>query len=76
MVITKHHAPRAVLISVDKFTALQQAPQLKLDTLSAEFDALLSRMQTAVVRAGMARAFAATPERIGKAAVLAARKHG
>ncbi len=76
VVITKHHAPRAVLISVDKFTALQQAPQLKLDTLSAEFDALLSRMHTAVVRAGMERAFAATPERIGKAAVRAARKHG
>ncbi len=28
VVITKHRAPRAVLISIDEFTALQQASQL------------------------------------------------
>ncbi len=76
VVITKHDAPKAVLISRDKFNALQQAPQLKLDTLSSEFDALLSRMQTARARAGMERAFHASSERLGKAALSAARKRG
>jgi prevent-host-death family protein len=76
VVITKHDAPKAVLISMDKFNALQQAPQLKLDTLSSEFDALLSRMQTVTARAGMERAFNASPERLGKAALNAARKRG
>jgi prevent-host-death family protein len=76
VVITKHNAPRAVLISLDKFNALQQAPQLKLNTLSAEFDALLARMQTTTARAGMERAFHASPEQLGKAAVGAARKRG
>lgn len=76
IVITKHDAPRAVLISIDKFNALQQAPQLKLDTLTAEFDALLTRMQTTTARAGMKRAFNASPEQLGKAAVDAARKRG
>jgi prevent-host-death family protein len=76
VVITKHDAPKAVLISMEKFNALQQAPQLKLDTLSAEFDDLLARMQTTKARGSMERAFNASPERLGKAAVLAARKRG
>ncbi len=76
VVITKHDAPRAVLISMDSFNALHQAPQRKLDTLSAEFDLLLSRMQTASARAGMERAFKASPKRLGEAAVTAARKRG
>jgi len=76
VVITKHDAPRAVLISLDRFSALQQAPQLKLNTLSAEFDALLARMQTTTARAGMQRAFTASPEQLGKTAVSAARKRG
>lgn len=76
VVITKHDAPKAVLISVDEFNALKQAPQAKLNTLSAEFDELLSRMQTATARAGMERAFDASPARLGKAAVAMARKRG
>jgi len=76
VVITKHDAPRAVLISMDRFNSLQQAPQLKLDTLSAEFDAVLAKMQTATARARMERAFNASPEDLGKSAVAAARKRG
>ena len=76
VVITKHEAPRAVLISMDRFQALQQAPQMKLDTLSSEFDALLARMQGPEAHAGMARAFRASPEELGKAAVDAARHRG
>jgi prevent-host-death family protein len=76
VVITKHDAPRAVLISMDRFHALQQVPQVKLDTLSSEFDALLARMQGPEVRAGMERAFRASPEELGKAARNAARRRG
>jgi antitoxin Phd len=47
----------------------------KLDSLSAEFDALL-RMQTPAARAGMKAAFNASPRQLGKAAVIAARKRG
>jgi len=76
VVITKHNAPRAVLISVEKFNALRQAPQLKLDALSSEFDELLARMQTPKARGSMERAFHASPEQLGKAAVRLARKRG
>ncbi len=76
VVITKHDAPKAVLISVDEFDALSRASEAKLDTLSQEFDALLARMQTPKARAGMKAAFDASPKQLGKAAVAAARKRG
>jgi antitoxin Phd len=76
VVITKHDSPRAVLISMDHFQALQDAPHLKLNTLSDEFDALLERMQTPASRRGMSSAFAASPKRLGKAAVASVRKRG
>ena len=76
VVITKHDAPKAVLMSVENFNALSGAAQTKLDTLSREFDALLARMQTSKARRGMKAAFAASGKRLGKAAVAAARSRG
>lgn len=76
VVITKHDAPKAVLISVEHFNALSGAAQTQLDTLSHEFDALLARMQTSEARRGMKAAFAASGKRLGKAAVAAARSRG
>ena len=76
VVITKHQSPRAVLISMDKFEALAKAPEVKLNTLSEQFDALLSRMQAPAVRRQMSAAFKASPKELGEAAVAAARKRG
>lgn len=76
VVITKHDVPKAVLISMDEFNALSRATELKLDTLTAEFDAALARMQTPKARASMKAAFEASPKELGKAARAAARKRG
>jgi len=76
VVITKHDAPKAVLISVENFNALAGAAETTLDTLSQEFDALLGRMQTSKARRGMKAAFAASGKRLGKAAVAATRSRG
>jgi antitoxin Phd len=76
VVITKHNQPKAVLVSVREFYSLANASRAKLDTLSAEFDSLLARMQTPAARAGMKAAFDASPKRMGKAAVAMARKRG
>src|SRR5262245_2364474 len=76
VVITKHDAPKAVLMSVENFNALAGATETKLDTLSQEFDALLARMQTSKARRGMKAAFAASGKRLGKAAVAATRSRG
>lgn len=73
VVITKHDSPKAVLVSIEEFTALSNAHRAELEMLSGEFDRLLARMQTPAARAGMKAAFHATPKELGKAA-LAARK--
>jgi prevent-host-death family protein len=74
VLITKHDSPRAVMISIDHFQTLQEAPQAKLNTLTEEFDTLLERMQSPIARRGMAAAFRADNKQLGKAAVAAARK--
>jgi len=76
VVITRHGAPKAVLISVENFNALSGAAETKLDALTHEFDALLARMQTPKARRGMKTAFAASGKQLGKAAVAAARSRG
>jgi antitoxin Phd len=76
VVITKHDAPKAVLISVETFNALSGAAETKLDALNHEFDALLAQMQTPKARRGMKTAFAASAKQLGKAAVAAARSRG
>lgn len=74
VVVTKHDAPKAVIISFVDFKALSTRATRDLDTLASEFDALLDRMQTPRVRAGMQTAFHAAPKELGKAAVTAARR--
>ena len=76
VVITRHDAPKAVLLSVDEFNALTRATERTLDTLSAEFDGMLARMQTARARTRMSAAFRASPKELGKAAIAAAHKRG
>jgi len=76
VVITKHDAPKAIVLSMDEFNALTQVAESRLDSLSAGFDAMLARMQTPRTRAGMKTAFGASPKELGRAAVTAARKRG
>ena len=74
VLITKHNSPRAVLISIDRFKTLEEAPQAKLNTLTEQFDTLLERMQSPKARRGMAAAFRADNKQLGRVAVVAARK--
>ncbi len=72
--ITRHDAPKAVLVSYEEFQALIRAATPSLNDLRAEYDVLLERMQTPAARKGMADAFEAAPAALGRAAVKAARK--
>lgn len=72
--ITKHDAPKAVLLSYVEFESLVKSRASSLEDLSAQFDGLLARMQTPEARAGMAAAFSASPAELGHAAVDAANK--
>ena len=72
--ITKHDTARAILISVEEFEALVGEHSRSLDALSGQFDGLLARMQTPAAKKGVAAAFNASPQALGRAAVKAARK--
>ena len=74
VVITKHDTPKAVMLSVEEYAALTSASRPDLDALTDEFDAMLARMQSTKARTGMKAAFNASPKKLGKAAVTAARK--
>src|SRR5258706_12880493 len=74
VVITKHHEPKAVLMSINDFNEIPRASRVKRDTLSAEFDPLLARMQTPAARPGLRAPLKGLPDQIGKAAVVAARR--
>jgi prevent-host-death family protein len=76
VIITKHDAPKAILISVEQFNKLAQSPERELDTLDSEFDDLLASMQSPKARAAMKALFTASPGELGKAAVAEARKRG
>lgn len=72
--ITRHDTPKAVLLSYDEFESLNKMRSRSLGDLDAEFDGLLARMQTPRTKKGMKAAFNASPARLGRAAVKAARK--
>ena len=74
VVITKHDSPKAILISIEEFNSLVGETEGKLNALTAEFDAMLMRMQTPQARIRMKAAFGATPKDLGKAAIAGARK--
>jgi prevent-host-death family protein len=69
LAITRHEKPLAVLVPIDEYRALVGAQTVSLDSLSAEFDALLARMQQPGQVTAMQRAFASTPRELGRAAV-------
>ena len=72
VVITKHDTPKAVLISIEELEAI--AARGRLDTLSREFDVQYATMQKPGFAKAMDAAFAATPKKLGAAAVKTARK--
>lgn len=72
--ITRHDKTRAVILSYDEFQSLTQARTRSLDDGTEEFDELLQRMQAPGSRKAMKLAFNASPKKIGRSAVRAARK--
>lgn len=76
VVITRHESPKAVLLAMDEFESLVGMGARRLDTLSAEFDAMFDTMQAPDFNARMKTAFGATPAELGKVAVAATKRHG
>jgi prevent-host-death family protein len=72
--ITRHDAPKAVLISYEDFRSLAQAREPDLGALASQFDALLEAMQSPGSRKAVTGAFESLPQALGAAAVRAAAK--
>ncbi len=60
--ITRHHEPRAVLLSIDEYRALMAKIEDPIDRLRDEFDALVARMQTPAAKAAGAALFRASEQ--------------
>jgi len=74
VVITKHDAPRVVILSFDDFEELARAREPGLGTLESRFDELLAAMQRPEAKRGVMAALDAAPQELGRAAVAATRK--
>ena len=72
--ITKHDKPRAVLISIEQYERMAGSEGNLLNELHEEYRGMLEKMQEPEQKAAAKRAFNATPEELGKAAVAAATK--
>jgi prevent-host-death family protein len=71
VVITRHDAAKAVLVSVEKMRGFVSKHEPDLQALSQEFDAMVARMNTPAARAASRSLFSASGEQLGKAAVRA-----
>ena len=72
VVVTRHDQPAMVLMSIERYLALEQAAEPDLDALTQQFDDMFSRMQGDEAAQAMSDAFAMSPAELGKAAVRAA----
>ena len=72
VVVTRHDEPAMVLMSIDRYLALEQAAEPDLDALTRQFDDMFASMQGEEAAEAMESAFAMSPAELGKAAVRAA----
>lgn len=73
VVITRHDAPSAVILSYEEYRELTSEDSPDLEALSREFDELLEGMQAPAARAASDALFAASPAELGEAARAEAR---
>ena len=72
--ITRHNEPQAVLLSLDEYQALAESGTQHLTALTAEFDAMLDKMQTDKSKHGAKAAFNTPSAGLGRAATRQSRK--
>lgn len=69
--ITRYGKVRAVLVSAEQYSAMTSS-ETDLDSLTAEFDGLVARMQTPAARRAAEALMDAGPAEIGRSAAVAA----
>jgi prevent-host-death family protein len=73
--IRRHDKPRAVLLSMEEYASLTgEGDPFLLEELKAKYSWMLDDMQSPEQKAAAERAFNATPEELGEAAVRGAKR--
>jgi len=72
--ILRHKVADAVLISASDYVEFVKLKRERLNFLTERYDELVARMQTPESAAGVDALFNATPEKLGLAAVAAAKR--
>lgn len=73
LAVSRHNRREFVILTADHYEELQQSRRAPLENLTAEFDQLITRMNTPVGKRAAASLFSASPTVLGKAAVKARR---
>jgi antitoxin Phd len=75
VVITRHDRPRAVLLSIEEYEALAHRDPPWLADLKDHYMGILEAMQAPEQKEAALRAFNATPEELGQAALEGAKRN-
>ena len=71
LAVTRHNRREFVILTAEQYEELQQSRRAALETLRAEFDQLVARMNTPKAKRAASSLFSATSAGLGKAALKA-----
>jgi prevent-host-death family protein len=73
LAVSRHNRREFVILASEHYEQMQQSRRAPLESLAAEFDQLVGKMNTPEARRATASLFSASPKALGKAAVKARR---
>jgi antitoxin Phd len=73
LAVSRHNRREYVILTAEQYEELQQSRRAPLENLAAEFDQLVTRMNTPKAKRAAASLFSATSAQLGKAAQKARR---
>jgi len=73
LAVTRHNRREFVILTASQYEELQQSRRAPLESLTAEFDQLVARMNTPKAKRATVALFSASAKALGKAAVNARR---
>lgn len=73
LAVSRHKRREFVILSAGQYEELQQSRRAPLESLGAEFDQLIAKMNTPKAKRAVASLFSASPKSLAKAAVNARR---
>lgn len=73
LAVSRHNRREFVILTAGQYKELQQSRRAPLESLSAEFDEMVAKMNTPKAKRATAALFSASPKALAKAAVNARR---